>query len=62
MAQSPDPSHKLKLSIDLHSVKDLQFATNMVCQYSLKLSVTQTRVFKAQQATPVSQGAHETQL
>ena len=33
-----DAAHKLKLSIDLSAVKNLQFAANLICTYQIKLS------------------------
>ena len=48
--------HKLKLSVDLLSVKDLQVSANLVCNYSLKLS-SGMHTFRTEAPTPVSQAS-----
>ena len=59
--ESPDVNHKLKMSIDIQSTKDMQLAFNLICQYKLRLG-SAVRTFRSEQATPVSQGAGETKV
>lgn len=52
---SPEEQHhKLKLSIDLLSVKDMLAASNVICAYQLKLS-SGLQVFRSEVATPAGQ-------
>jgi hypothetical protein len=53
-------NHKLKLSIDLLAIKDLNMAANITCNYQLKLT-SGGHSFKTDTATPVAQSA-ETKL
>ena len=57
-----DQQHKLRLSIDLQSCKDMQFAMNLICSYQIKLSQVSVRTFTQDKATAVPQGARETKL
>ena len=52
--------HSLKLSLDLHSVRNLQTSANLYIRYKLKLK--EDHEYQSQVATPVSAGGHSTEL
>lgn len=59
--QEDQQAHRLKLSLDCYSTKNLAFALNCSLQYSLALASAQKH-FKSSQATPISQGPQETRI
>ena len=65
-----EQSFKLKLSVDVLSVKNLQMSANLQTKLNLNLQASGLKnntslinhSFAAKEATPVNQGAHETKL
>lgn len=51
--EANEKRHKMKLSIDFLSVKDLRSAMNLLVVYNLKTTSSSSQQFKSARATPV---------